>query len=136
MRHALVVALLAAWVCAGCEKPKGPQTTEPQPPVEHAGKLKPLEPPEAVPAEPPVAVADVMPPAGLAPSAPEVTVTAEPPEPAPAASTYVVQKGDTLWRIATRFYGNGQRYRDIQAANPGLVANRLRIGQKLALPPK
>ena len=49
---------------------------------------------------------------------------------------YIVQKGDTLWKIAVSVYCDGQRYRDIEAANPGLVPNKMRVGQKLVLPPK
>lgn len=48
--------------------------------------------------------------------------------------TYVVRKGDTLWSIAARVYNDGQRYRDVLAANPGIDASRLSIGQELVLP--
>ncbi len=56
---------------------------------------------------------------------------------APAAAgggTYTVQKGDTLWSIAQRFYGNGQRWQDIAAANPQVDAKRLIVGQQLVMP--
>ncbi len=58
---------------------------------------------------------------------------------APAAGaagrqSYVVQKGDTLWSIANRVYGNGQRWKDIQSANPGLDPTRMRAGQTILLP--
>lgn len=54
----------------------------------------------------------------------------EPAEPA----TYTIQRGDTLWSIAQRVYGDGQRWRDIIAVNPGLDATRLRVGQQIVLP--
>lgn len=54
---------------------------------------------------------------------------------APATEgTYRVQEGDNLWGIAARALGAGERYKDILAANPGLDADRLRVGQLLKLP--
>lgn len=53
----------------------------------------------------------------------------------PAANRYhVIQRGDTLWSIARRTYGSGQKYRDIAEANPGILARRLYVGQRLVLP--
>ncbi len=50
--------------------------------------------------------------------------------------TYTVQKGDTLYRIAEKFYGDGSRWKDIQQANSAQVpeARRLRPGMVLAIP--
>ncbi len=69
-----------------------------------------------------------------------VEVAAEPePEPAPepeapAARTYTVQSGDTLWAIAEQFYGDGNRYPEIAGAsgidNPDLI----QPGQLLTIP--
>jgi 5'-nucleotidase / UDP-sugar diphosphatase len=53
---------------------------------------------------------------------------------APASSTYTVQKNDTLWKIAERHYGSGQRWQDIAAANPGVNPKKLAVGQVLTLP--
>ncbi len=39
------------------------------------------------------------------------------PAPQPAQRLYTVQPGDTLWAIATAFYGDGTRYPEIVAAN-------------------
>jgi nucleoid-associated protein YgaU len=65
------------------------------------------------------------------------------PDPVPAGggatggeTTYTIQKKDTLWSIASRLLGNGQRYRDILAANPGLDAKKLAVGQTIKIPPK
>lgn len=92
-------------------------------------------------------------PAAPAPAAPEPEVVAEPaavdvvaepePEPAPApapepevpaARTYTVQSGDTLWAIAEQFYGDGNRYPEIAGAsgidNPDLI----QPGQLLTIP--
>ena len=132
MRYVLATALLAAIVCAGCEKAKGPQTTDPNLPAAAPGPLKPLEPPAAR------AAPDLPPPAARKPI---VNIT---PEPAPAApkaaeapeapESYVIQKDDTLWKIAARLYGNGQRWRDIAAANPGVDVTKLPVGKDLVIP--
>lgn len=53
---------------------------------------------------------------------------------ATAGGTYTIQRGDTLFSIARRVYGNGSRWRDIVAANPGLVPEKLRVGQTIVLP--
>ena len=50
--------------------------------------------------------------------------------------TYTVQEGDTLFKIAKRFYGSSHKYRDIQAANRAIIPadGRVRVGQVLKLP--
>ena len=65
-----------------------------------------------------------------------VTMPANPvvvPEPvAPAAgSEYVVVKGDSLAKIAKK---NGVTLKALEAANPGVVPTKLKIGQKLVIP--
>jgi sulfite exporter TauE/SafE/copper chaperone CopZ/LysM repeat protein len=72
------------------------------------------------------------------------TRAASAPQPAPSQGgekqapatrkTYVVQRGDTLARIAARDYGDARRWRDIAAANPGLRTKTLTPGQLLNLP--
>lgn len=52
----------------------------------------------------------------------------------PAARTYTVRKGDTLWAIAQREYGSGQRWVDIAGANPSVDPKKLAIGQQIILP--
>lgn len=47
---------------------------------------------------------------------------------------YVVQKGDSLIRIAARTLGSGSRWTEIQALNGGLDPRVLRPGMKLVLP--
>ncbi len=69
------------------------------------------------------------------------------PQPAPAeapraiprtvempVNTYTIKRGDTLWSIAKQTYGNGQRWREIVNANPGLNPAKLSVGQKIAIP--
>ncbi len=52
------------------------------------------------------------------------------------ARTYVVQRGDTLGRISTRFYGSSSRYMDIYNANRDRLAspNSVTVGQELIIP--
>ena len=48
-----------------------------------------------------------------------------PPEnpPKPANQTYTVVKGDCLWNIAKKFYGNGSKYTVIYNANKDKIKN-------------
>lgn len=50
--------------------------------------------------------------------------------------TYTVVSGDTLWGIATRYYGNGAQYPTIYNANKNIISNPNLIypGQKLVIP--
>lgn len=48
--------------------------------------------------------------------------------------SYVIRRGDTLWSIAATRLGDGQRWRDIISANPGLIPERLPVGQSINLP--
>lgn len=58
--------------------------------------------------------------------------------PAPETpQTYTVQKGDCLWSIAKKFYGDGSRYTVIYEANRTVVGgnpNQIRPGQVLVIP--
>ena len=65
------------------------------------------------------------------------------PEAAPAAtptagSTYTVQSGDTLWKIASRAYGDGSLYPRIFEANRDVLKQPEHIlpGQQLVIPPR
>ena len=51
-----------------------------------------------------------------------------------AGGKYTVKKGDTLWKIATAHYGNGNQWQKITSANPGLSAETLKAGQTIVLP--
>jgi hypothetical protein len=48
--------------------------------------------------------------------------------------TYTVQRGDSLWRIASRIYHDGNRWKLIANANRIPDSGRLIIGQRLVLP--
>ena len=47
--------------------------------------------------------------------------------------TYTVKKGDTLWGIATRFYGDGTRWRELASRNGVGDPKKLQIGKVLTL---
>ena len=65
-------------------------------------------------------------------------VTPVPPPPAPPVSDsgreYVVKSGDTLEAIARSQMGDGQKWKSIVAANPGINPTNLKIGQKIRIP--
>ncbi len=50
------------------------------------------------------------------------------------AKTYTVKKGDLLSTISKQFYGKQSRWELIAQANPGVNANRLRVGTVLNIP--
>lgn len=49
---------------------------------------------------------------------------------------YTIQKGDTLWKIAEKIYGNGSKYTAIATANKEVIkdANKIFVGQKIRIP--
>ena len=53
-----------------------------------------------------------------------------------AGRVHVIQPGDTLYEIARERYGDASFVRLIEAANPGVNAVALRIGDRLILPEK
>jgi len=131
MRALLPIALVLVALSAGCEKKPPEEMTmpaerEPRP----LEALAPLEAPTAEsttpsrPKEPPAT-------AGTRPAEP-------PTEPGAGGEgrVYVVQAKDTLWSIATRLLGDGKRWPEIQALNPGLEPQKLKVGQQIKIPPK
>ncbi len=69
------------------------------------------------------------------PQVPDVTPT-QPAPVQPAAGTYTVQKGDSLWSIAQRLYGSGMKYALLFEANRDKVKdpNAIFVGQVLIVP--
>jgi LysM repeat protein len=59
------------------------------------------------------------------------TSTVAPPAAAPAGTEYTVAKGDFLETIAKK---NGVTVKALEAANPGVIPKKLKIGQKLTIP--
>jgi LysM repeat protein len=56
------------------------------------------------------------------------------PTPADNKKYHVVQKGDTLWSIAKKYYGNGNQYSKIVQANNIKNPDLIYPGQKLLIP--
>ena len=59
-------------------------------------------------------------------------------KPGTEAQMYTVQKGDTLWKIAEKFYGEGSKYPEIVKANTPPVKNPdlIQPGWVLRIPPE
>ena len=57
-------------------------------------------------------------------------------DPWDATQWHEVQKGETLWKIAEQYYGDGALYGKIFQANRDIVKNpdRINVGQKLRIP--
>ncbi|RTZ61684.1 MAG: peptidoglycan-binding protein LysM [Gammaproteobacteria bacterium] len=49
---------------------------------------------------------------------------------------YVIEKGDTLWAIASKYYGSGAKYTMIVDANKEVIkdADKIYPGQKIRIP--
>jgi len=62
--------------------------------------------------------------------------SSSPPAENPYTQTYVVQKGDTLSKIAKQFYGDASLYPQIFEANRDVLKDpdKIRPGQKLRIP--
>ncbi len=54
----------------------------------------------------------------------------------PYTQWYEVQKGDTLWKIAKQYYGDGSLYTEIFKANQDTLTDpdKIKPGQKLRIP--
>lgn len=76
-------------------------------------------------------------PARAAPATPKPSPPTAPVE-QPVASNrrHTVQPGDTLFKIAQQYYGNRSRWRDIYAANRGVMRSEtdLKVGMQLRIP--
>ena len=59
------------------------------------------------------------------------------PPAAPTGRVHTVGKGDSLYSISRKYYGNGAKVDEIVAANRGVLQDRstpLKIGTQLKLP--
>jgi nucleoid-associated protein YgaU len=70
----------------------------------------------------------------------DIRIDSSLPAPAPAQSaarSYVVQAGDSLWKIAQQFYGKGNLFQKIIDANPDKLKDEKSVihpGDKLTIP--
>ena len=57
-------------------------------------------------------------------------------KPQPTARRHTVQPGDTLSKISQQYYGNRTKWRDIYAANRGVMKSEsdLKAGMQLKIP--
>ena len=117
----LSVTSLAVMLIQGCKRELPPESADVTAPTidTNAPALIDTNAPAFVDTNPPV----VVPPIAVVPPV-------EVPQP-PAGVEYVVAKGDTLAIIARK---NHLTVKALEAANPGVVPTKLRIGQKLVLP--
>ncbi len=102
--------------------------------------INPAESPIAAAPEPTPAPTPAPVPAPVVTTNRPAVQTPSPPVPSPAVSTsyrrHVVAKGDTLFSLAQRYYGNRSRWRDIYAANRNVLPNEsaLKLGMELKIP--
>lgn len=135
----LSMVLVIAGLSAGCEEP----VTEP---IAEAPVQEPAPPPfpeEQVPAPEPQPVT-VAPPVDTAADKPAAASAAPQPKdsyaptpPRKEARTYVVRKGDTLYKISKKFYGTKKKWRRIYKANLKTLTDgpdKIQPGMKLVIP--
>ena len=127
-----IASLVAASMAVGCASKPAPRSTSTS---INSGvtDVRPIAPAPA-----PVMVQPIQPVQPVQPvvsdTSPVVQSTAvASATPAITGSTYTVQKGDTLYKIARAKYGEASAVKKIQAANPGITAN-IKVGQKINLP--
>jgi len=75
--------------------------------------------------------------------APEPTGPGNEPSPGPVATEapaprlptwHTIERGETLWGIATNYYGSGSHWRAIQDANPGFDPAKAQPGDRILIP--
>lgn len=95
-----------------------------------------VDPPLAVVAPPVVPVAKPVVAAPIAKPVVAAPVVAAPVAKHAGAQTHVVASGDTLYKIAKRYYGDATKWEKIQSANPGKIKNGkdLTLGTTLTIP--
>ena len=116
---AVSVTGLMAILIQGCKREQAPETDNGMPPA----LTNDLAMTDTNP--PPFDVSNTAP---VVPANPPVVVPA-PVE--PAGTEYVVIKGDSLAKIAKK---NGVTLKALEAANPGVLPTKLKVGQKLSIP--
>lgn len=134
-----IIALAAIFAVVGCAKKAPPPsaTTDinPQPPVAYVPATAPAPLPESVTPVPPE-------PTATAPKHTHHKTVASSSTGKKHASAkgmitgtkYTIKAGDTLSLISQRKYGTVKKVKAILKANPGLKADKLKVGQVITLP--
>jgi len=86
------------------------------------------------PTEAPTQLSSNEAPTQAATQAPTQTPTSSVPVDAKPATSYVVQKGDTLMSICRKIYGDGLRYKEVMELNNIDDPDKIFIGQEIKLP--
>jgi nucleoid-associated protein YgaU len=139
----VIIGVVAVWGVGGNEGPNPFTEGDPSGTVASGDPAAPGDGTTAATGEqpwpgdgsvPPASGDPVAPPAlgsGVTPPASVQEMAKAPPA---GASTYRVQKGDTLAKISQATLGDANRWQDIVAANPGLNPKRLKIDMVLQIP--
>jgi nucleoid-associated protein YgaU len=133
MKRIVAIGLLVAFgMSAGCQKPKEQQGgLQDYPPASPGASSASTLPPPLPPPGPTGTDVGAIPP-------PPITTATPAPTPAPGGQrTHVVAPGETLRKIAAKYYGapTGANVQKIVAANPGITdPNKISVGQKLIIP--
>lgn len=128
MKWTMTLMLVAM---AGC------QTQPKQSPADTQSARAPLPTVLDVTAPAPATTASAPTTVAVEPVATPAAVTQTPslaPTTTAGGSSYTVKKGDTLFRIAREHYGDGKKWQQIAAANPGVTPTSLKVGQTLVMP--
>lgn len=110
------------------------------PRVEQTQSRPPVTEPEDIPDSPISLAREVPPPPATVQSGPVQqpirALPTKPTAPSTANRRHLVVKGDTLFSLAQKYYGNRSRWRDIYAANQDLLPseNSLRLGMEIRIP--
>jgi LysM repeat protein len=122
--HVLVIG--GIFIFEGCSRAKSPTTeiaaSDETPPAEQGGANLPAVPPDNTTSA-----------QNLTPAAPAAAPAGTASAPATSGKTYVVKKGDSLWKIAK---AEGVSIGDISRANNLSKTTALKVGQKLQIPAK
>ena len=147
MKRILSIATVCMTVVLffGCRSPELEQTPYGQDELRWEGFIKSnyngWDAPQSVPPsamDEPLSSADIP----ALPPLPELDSTTMPTPPPPAekkeADSYTVSKGDTLWSISKKFYGQGEKWQLILEANKDKIPdpNKLKAGMVISIPPK
>jgi 5'-nucleotidase/UDP-sugar diphosphatase len=130
VKKSLAGIAIVAGLAAGC-------ATEQKPPAADlsASALDVTTTPAAAPAPEPMPLASATPVSSQSMAAPDTVMTQTPSAASSAGgSSYVIKKGDTLYKLAKEHYGDGKQWQRIASANPGVTPQSLKIGQTLIIP--